>query len=237
MTKSKHITFLGIIVLVFASFLIDCTKETVTAIDGNVYETVKIGDQIWMAENLRVTHYRDGTAIPLLTSDDDWTSTSTGAYCYYDNDSSNSDTYGALYNWHAVTDSRNIAPEGWHVPTDAEWKELEMYLGMSQSEADDTRSRGTNEGSKLASNEDLWSNDALDNDFEFGTSGFTALPGGYRYYVDGSYSHMGYGGYFWSAAESSSNDAWSRGLSYYGSAVYRDIYNKKGGFSVRLVRD
>ncbi|MBT5269507.1 MAG: hypothetical protein HOL70_08685, partial [Candidatus Marinimicrobia bacterium] len=138
MTKSRHITFLGIIVLVFTSFLVDCTKETVTDIDGNVYETVKIGDQIWMAENLKVTHYRDGSAITQVTDNTAWSNLSTEAYCIYDNNASNEvDTYGALYNWYAVSDGRNIAPEGWHVPTDAEWKELEMYLGMSQPDVDD----------------------------------------------------------------------------------------------------
>ncbi|MBC8192252.1 MAG: fibronectin type III domain-containing protein, partial [FCB group bacterium] len=159
--------------------------------DGNIYETIQIGDQVWMAENLRVTHYRDGTAIPNLTSDGDWTSTSTGAYCYYANNSVNGETYGALYNWYAVTDGRDIAPEGWHVPTDADWKELEMFLGMSQSEADATGYRGTNEGSKLAGNAGLWTDGSLENNSGFGTSGFTALPGGYRYNGNGYFYYMG----------------------------------------------
>ena len=214
----------------------DGTYADMTDIDGNIYETVQIGNQVWMAENLRVTHYRDGTAITNITDEAAWSDSSTEAYCYYDNNSSNGDTYGALYNWYAVSDSRKIAPAGWHVPTDTEWKELEMYLGMSQSEADDTGYRGTNEGSKLAGNADLWDSGALENDSAFGSSGFTALPGGGRYY-DGSYSHMGYFGSFWSATEYGSNFAWYRNLPYFDSDVLRNYLNKRFGFAVRLLRD
>ena len=210
-----------------------------TDIDGNVYQTVEIGDQVWMAENLKVTHYRNGDAIPTGHSNSEWSNlydTETGAYCVYDDNEANADTYGYLYNWYAVDDSRNIAPEGWHVPTDDEIKALEMYLGMSQSEADDTGYRGTNEGSKLAGNADLWNSGALENNSEFGSSGFTALPGGYRYY-NGSYTSMGNYGSFWSSTENYSYSAWGRGLYYYDSAVYRHGYDKQDGFSVRCIRD
>lgn len=210
---------------------------TVTDIDGNVYQTMVIGDQEWMTENLKVTHYRNGDSIPNLTDVDDWTSTSSGAYCYYDNDPSNSDTYGALYNWYAVDDSRGLAPAGWHVPTDDEIKELEMYLGMSQSQADDTDWRGTNEGSKLAGGYDLWSNGDLRNDPEFDTSGFSFLPGGYRFSYSGSFLNVGNYGSFWSSTEGYSSNAWYRHLYYDNSAVYRYNYGKQNGFSVRCVRD
>jgi len=210
---------------------------TVTDIDGNVYQTLMIGDQEWMIENLKVTHYNNEDAIPHLTDNGDWTSTNSGAYCVYDNDPSNADTYGNLYNWYAVADARNIAPEGWRVPTDEEIMELEMYLGMSYSEAHDTGYRGTNEGSKLAGRADLWIDGALENDSEFGTSGFSALPGGYRDYGDGSYNYMTSYGYFWSSTETSSNTAWKRRLSYYHSEVHRYYDYKQYGFSVRCVRD
>jgi len=209
----------------------------VTDIDGNVYEVVTIGSQVWMAENLKVTHYRDGTAISHLASDGDWTTTSSGAYCFYDNNSSNGDTYGALYNWYAVSDSRNIAPEGWHVPSDDEWKELEMALGMSQSEADVNGWRGTNEGSKLAGNAALWIDGALENDPEFGTSGFTALPGGWRVYYLGSYNNMGDYAYFWSATENNSTTAWYRTLHWSTLDVLRYLDYKRDGFSIRCLRD
>ena len=229
-------TKLLVIILMLTSFtFFSCSDKKVKDIDGNVYKTVKIGNQLWMAENLKVTHYRDGHPIHNLTDDDDWTSTNDGAYCYYDNSFANGDTYGALYNWHAV-DNRNIAPEGWHVPTEEEIKELEMYLGMSQSEADDGVWRGTNEGSKLAGNLDLWSNGDLENNAEFGTSGFSFLPGGYRYYY-GNFSSLGYFGYFWSATEYDAGYAWSRILSCSGAQVGRVRSSKQSGFSLRCIRD
>ena len=123
--------------------------------DDNCYETVEIGDQEWMSENLKVTHYNNVDVIPNITNNYDWGSLTSGAYGDYDNIPSNSDTYGRLYNWYTVDDERGICPVDWHVPSDEEYKTLEMYLGMSQSEADDTGYRGTNEGSKLAGNASL----------------------------------------------------------------------------------
>ena len=207
-------------------------------IDGNVYQTVKIGNQVWMAENLKVTHYRDGTSINYVTSNEEWAGISTGAYCAYDNSESTADIYGYLYNWYAVNDIHKIAPKGWHVPTDAEWKELEMYLGMSPTEADDMGWRGTNEGSKLAGNSLLWDSGALENNAVFGESGFSALPGGCRYSNGYFYTFGGYA-YFWSSTQYyySHYDAWYRDVNYYTSAVLRGIMLKKYGFSVRLVRD
>jgi uncharacterized protein (TIGR02145 family) len=211
---------------------------TVTDIDGNVYRTVTIGSQEWMVENLKVTHYSDGTAITHVTDNADW-ATLTEAYCIYNNNASNEvDTYGALYNGWAVADGRNIAPEGWHVPTDDEWRELEMYLGMSQSDADITGWRGTNEGSKLAGNAELWNSEALESNAEFGSSGFTALPGGYRDYYSGTYGSMSLTAYFWSATEFDSLTAWSRKLHFLNSGVNRDstLASKRYGLSVRCVK-
>lgn len=219
------------------SMTVDVTvTRTVTDIDGNVYTTIKIGDQWWMAENLKVAHYRNGEEIPEVTDNTAWSGLSTGARCVYDNTESNADTYGYLYNWYAVNDSRNIAPEGWHVPTDEEWKQLEVALGMSQSEADDTVWRGTNEGSKLAGRAELWNNHALENNAAFGESGFSALPGGCRFY-DGYFGGLGSNADFWSATEASTDVAWARALGYDYSAVGRSGGNKHYGFSVRLVRD
>jgi uncharacterized protein (TIGR02145 family) len=212
----------------------DC-PPTVTDYDGNTYFTVKIGDQCWMAQNLKVTHYRNGDPIPNVTGDTEWSNHSTGAYCEYDNDPANVDTYGRLYNWYAVDDSRNIAPEGWHVPTDAELKQLEMYLGMSQAEADGTGWRGTDEGGKLkeaGTTHWLAPNTGATNE-----SGFTALPGGLRYF-DGLFTNLGNYAYFWSSTEFSGDFAWYRNLDYYGSQVGRYYYfDKHYGFSVRCVRD
>jgi uncharacterized protein (TIGR02145 family) len=141
-----------IIVFIMAVFMgFSCSKksqvsdEKLTDIDRNVYQTVKIGDQVWMAENLRVTHYRNGDAIPNV-KDEEWSDLRSGAYCAYENDETTAVTYGYLYNWSAVNDSRNIAPAVWHVPTDEEWKTLEMVLGTNQSQADDIGHRGIDEG-------------------------------------------------------------------------------------------
>ncbi|MCF7808219.1 MAG: Ig-like domain-containing protein [Candidatus Marinimicrobia bacterium] len=210
---------------------------TLTDIDGNIYQTKKIGDQWWLAENLKVTHYRNGDAIPEVTDNTEWTNLTTGAYCEYDNNPASVDTYGRLYNWYAATDSRNIAPEGWHVPTDDEWKALEMTLGMSQSEADDSGWRGTDQGSQLAGNADLWTDGNLENNAAFGSSGFAAFPGGCRLSSYGYFGSMGGGAYFWSSTEYGSNGAWYRVLLYGYADVDRNYYGKQVGFSVRLVRD
>jgi len=210
---------------------------TVTDIDGNVYQTIIIGDQEWMMENLKVTHYRNGDPIPTGYSNSQWANLSTGAYCIYDDEPTNADTYGALYNWYAVDDPRGIAPEGWHMPTDQEIMELEMYLGMIESEANSSGWRGTNEGSKLAGNANLWNDGSLENNSEFGTSGFSFLPGGYRYNTNGGFHGLGSYGYFWSATENAANNAWYRYLNYDYTQVYRYFYYKLYGFSVRCVRD
>ncbi|RKY62329.1 MAG: hypothetical protein DRP96_00575 [Candidatus Neomarinimicrobiota bacterium] len=187
-----------------------------------------------MAENLKVTHYRNGDAIPNVTGNSDWSSLRTGAYCDYGNNPSNANTYGRLYNWYAVTDSLNIAPEGWHVPTDEEWKELEMYIGMTQEEADDIGYRGMDEGSKLKSTSGWYNNGNGTDEY-----GFDALPGGYRgyYYGYGKFGYQGYYAYFWSSTELNGSYAWGRALYYLYSELSRYNLNKRRGFSVRLVRD
>jgi uncharacterized protein (TIGR02145 family) len=210
------------------------TSGTVTDIDGNVYQTIKIGDQWWMMENLKVTHYRNGDPIPHVTNNSTWSGLTTGAYCEYNNDVNNVATYGRLYNWYAVADPRNIAPEGWRVPSDEEWKQLEMYLGMSQAQADSTGGRGTDEGGKLKDTGTAhWTSP---NTGATNETGFTALPGGYRHDY-GTFYDLGYYAYFWSSTEFSSFSAWYRYLHYYDSRVRRLYLIKQVGFSVRCVRD
>ena len=193
---------------------------TLTDIDKNIYKTVKIGDQWWMTENLRVTKYRNGETI-----DSVWV---------YSNNESNAPVYGRLYNWHMVNDTRNIAPKGWHVPTDEEWKELEIILGMSGEEANGIRVRGTNEGGKLKSKgTSIWKNP---NTRATNSSGLSVLPGGCRYF-GGSFDSKGNSAYFWSSTEFNSDKAWYRHLEYKTSAVNRNNSGKKNMFSVRCVRD
>ena len=242
--KIKILVNLMCLSMVFLFFVQSCEKNptsaeenktgTVTDIDGNVYQTVQIGDQLWMAENLKVTHYRNGDEILNVTDAAEWQNLTAGAYCNYGNDDSNADTYGSLYNWYAVNDSRNIAPAGWHVPSDDEWKTLEMYLGMSQSEADGTGRRGTDEGGKMK--ETGTTHWYSPNTGATNESGFSALPGGYRYYY-GYFGGMGYYAGFWSSTEYDSDYAWSWSLDYGNSDVYRYSLYKQGGFSVRCIRD
>ena len=213
-------------------------QDTVTDIDGNVYETVQIGEQLWMAENLKDTHYNNSDEIPTGYSNDDWAEldeTETGAYAVYEDDPSNAETYGNLYNWYAVDDSKGMCPEGWHIPTDEEIKELEMYLGMSESEANSDGWRGTDEGGKLK--EAGITHWASPNTGATNESGFTALPCGSRFYYDGIYQNMGGLGYFWSSSEDDSNHAWNRLLSYNFSGINRQQHKKRSGFSVRCVTD
>jgi uncharacterized protein (TIGR02145 family) len=223
-TKIDYITVIG-----------NC--GTITDIDGNIYNTVKIGTQCWMKNNLKTTHYRDGTAIPNVADNSTWENTTSGAYCWYNNDHSTyGNTYGALYNWYAVN-AGNLCPCGWHVPSDGEWKTLEMYLGMTQAEADGILLRGTDQGSKLAGDGFLWKDGDLESNSNFGSSGFSALPGGYRSSSSGSFIELGYGGSWWSSSKYNDNMAWMRELYYFWTSVTRDYYSKKEGYSVRCVRD
>jgi uncharacterized protein (TIGR02145 family) len=206
------------------------TNGTVIDYDGNVYQTVVIGNQVWMAENLKVVHYRNGDA--LLNQSIEWHGIFIGAWSAYNNDENNSNPYGYLYNWHAVDDSRNIAPEGWHVPTDEDWKKLEMYLGMSLSEADATEWRGTNEGGKLKeAGTEHWTAD-------FGTNetGFTALPAGYLW-IYGDFHEMGSFTRFWTSTEYNNNDAWFRSMRDGYQQVERQSIAKNVGYSIRCVCD
>ena len=212
-------------------------QETVTDIDGNVYETVQIGDQLWMKENLKVTHYRNGDEIPTGYGNFQWGYLTTGAYTSYNNDPDIAEIYGNLYNWYAVDDGRGVCPEGWHVQSDDEIKQLEMNLGMSEEEANSTSWRGTNEGSKLAGMADLWMDGSLENDPEFGDSDFNFLPGGYRSNFDGFYN-IGINGVFWSSTEHSNSwDAWFRQLNNNSTGLYRNIHGKGWGLSVRCLKD
>jgi len=201
---------------------------------GQTYQTVIIGTQCWMAENLNI-----GT---MISGSDDQTDNDTiEKYCYNDN-TTNCDTYGGLYQWNEMMDyvttngSQGICPPGWHLPTDDEYKTLEMNLGMTQAQTDSTGWRGTDEGSKLAGNEVLWTDGNLDQNTNFGTSGFDALPGGNRRYTDSSFYDLAYSADFWSSSEYGST-AWYRHLYYYSTKLYQSSYNKAYGFSVRCLRD
>ena len=215
-----------------------CGTSTVTDVDGNTYNTVKIGCQCWIKQNLKVTHYPDGTAIPLVTDNTAWVNlgdnNTDDAYCYYNNNSSSA--YGALYTWaaamgdNAVSSSTNpsgvqgICPDGWHLPSDAEWTELTDYLGGESIAGGKLKETGTTH----------WNSP---NTGATNSSGFTGLPGGDRYNYNGSFNYVGIYGYWWSATESSTSVAWKRRMNYDNANVIRNLNDKSYGFSVRCVRD
>ena len=198
--------------------------SSVTDVDGNTYETIRIGGQWWMAENLKVTHYRNGDQILHTPDSTEWTTLSEGSYCIYNNDQEISGIYGALYNWYAVDDSRNIAPDGWHVPSSDDWTTLISTLGGEYVAGGKMKEVGTEHWAEnhKASNE----------------SGFTGLPGGYRGY-SASYRNLGGSAYFWSSTSSSSYRAFYLRLNYYNDDIYFSSNNGdfRIGYSIRCVKD
>jgi uncharacterized protein (TIGR02145 family) len=199
---------------------INTPEPAIVDVDGNSYSSVKIGNQIWMVENLKVTHYRNGDDIL-----NDFEST-IGAYCWYNNDKINNEgIYGALYNWYAVVDKRNICPSGWHVPTDEEWSILTDYLGGNDIAGGKMKETGNvhwNVGGNIgATNE----------------SGFTALPGGHA--TNATYFYeLNEAGYWWTATESTSNEAWNRYIFGKNDNMVRDMpWVKSKSFSVRCIKD
>ena len=187
------------------------------------FETVKIGKQVWMKKNLDVLTYRNGDTIPEVNNPNEWAKLTTGAWCYYDNDPKNDEIYGKLYNWYAVNDPRGLAPKGFHVPNDADWNNIIKNLGGEYLAGGKMKSTGTS----------LWisPNKAATNE-----SGFTGLPGGYRY-KNGVFINIGYFGSWWSSLEYDNTYAWNHWLNC--SLVSSEISNfsKTVGFSVRCIKN
>ena len=221
------------------------TNSTLTDIDGNKYRTVTLGGRIWMAENLKTTRYRNGRAIEFPGENDSaWEFDTTGAYAWYNNSMDNKQSYGALYNWYAVNNSNGLCPEGWHVPSDDEWTELLNYLidsnpGISMENAGNALKSCRQVLSPLSSTcatteHPRWNAHVT----HFGTDefGFSALPGGYRYY-NGAYSSRGFNSYWWSSSPQSDKKSWSRDMGLNYSSVYHYEGNNQRGYSVRCVRD
>jgi uncharacterized protein (TIGR02145 family) len=187
--------------------------------------TVVIGEQEWMVENLNVSIFKNGDPIAEAKTSEAWEKAIAQrkpAWCYYGMDSTNEDKYGKLYNWYAVNDPRGIAPKGWHVPSDAEWQTLIDYLGGESIAGAQMKESGTTH----------WNSP---NTGAVNKSGFSAVPGGYRYH-DGFY-YMGHHAYFLTSTEHATHSAWARALNYDNSEVYRYFANKWDGYSVRCVRD
>jgi uncharacterized protein (TIGR02145 family) len=197
------------------------TVSTIASSTPVAMPTIQIGNQLWSKENLDVSFYRNGDEIPYVDNATTWAGLTTGAWCYYNNDPANGEKYGKLYNWYAVNDARGLAPQGWHIPSDAEWTILTTKLG--ESPGGKMKTAGTTN----------WS---TPNTGATNSSGFAGLPGGCRGF-DGSFFSIGASGNWWSSTESSTTNAWYRNLYYGGSNVDRDYYTKRLGFSVRCVRD
>lgn len=206
----------------------------VTDSEGNTYSTVIIGSQEWMQENLNVSKFSNGDIIDNVTDGATWFNLNTPAWAFYNNDNVNEQYYGRLYNWYVVNDSRNVCPTGWHVPTDTEWKTLEIYLGMTQSQADQTSWRGVDEGAKLKS--DFGWNSSGNGTNE---SGFTGLPGGRRN-PNGNFSDLGNQAMWWSSTGEGSlpyQNAYERRLMSIYDKIYRIGTSVKGGAYIRCLSD
>ena len=197
--------------------------DTITDVDNNQYPTIKIGDQVWMDENLKVTQYNDSTPIEHIgTSASDWENTTSGAYCWYENDQSNKELYGALYNWYAVKTGK-LCPQGWHVPTKEEWQTLLDFVSSEGYQG--------NEAEVLKA-ESLWIDGGKGSDeFLFG-----ALPGGTRSRY-GNFSSSDWSGHWWTSTEYDSGLAWQYDMSSYEPEVMKSYFHKTVGFSVRCVKD
>jgi uncharacterized protein (TIGR02145 family) len=199
------------------------TYGTMTDQQGNVYKTIVIGSQEWMAENLKTTIYRNGDAIANVIDNTQWSNLTTGAWCSYNNDSQYDCPYGKLYNWYAAADSRSVCPTGWHVPTDAEWTILTTFLGGPSSAGGKMKSTGTQHW--------LSPNAEATNE-----SGFSGLPAGGRSSLGASNDLGGYG-IWWSSSELPASYAWYRSLDYNSGEVIRFNFIKRNGFSVRCIKD
>jgi len=204
------------------------TPETVADIDGNVYRTITIGNQVWMAENLKTTKYNDGNSITLVTDGAVWSNLTTPGYCWDNNDAATyKNTYGALYNWYAVNTGK-LAPTGWHIPTDEEWTTLTTFLGGTSVAGGKMKSTGT-----IEAGTGLW---YFPNTGATNESGFTVVPAGGRFDA-GAFFYIGFSGFWWSSSEYDTTYAWLRYLNCRSSVVSRSSYYKYYGFSIRCLRD
>jgi uncharacterized protein (TIGR02145 family) len=219
-----------------------------TDINGNHYNLIQIGKQIWMTENLKTSMYNDGSEILEITDNEKWANATEGAYCWYDNDYDKYGTnYGALYNWYAVNTGK-LCPEGWNVPEHHEWTLLERYICSQINQSDcefefpfnETASgeRGTSEVNRLAGNKDLWRLDAVKRHPEFGMTGFKAVPGGNRI-IFGSFHGITDYGCWWTKCKFDDDEVWYRLMSYnyidHKSYLSRVKSEKNVGMSVRCV--
>lgn len=243
-----------LIISVNILLVLNCSKNAVTPesnistmidVEGNVYQTVKIGNQEWMAENLRTTKFNDSSEIPFVTDSSEWGNLTTPGYCFYQNTTILSDIkkYGALYNWYAINTGK-LAPNGWHIPTNDDWLTLEQYLIINGYNWD-----GSNDSNKiaksLAAKTDWYTGPAVTTVGAISTdlsknnkSGFSAMPGDFRY-EDGSFHDLKYGicTNWWSASEYDTSMAYSWFLACSYDSLITYPYSNREGLSVRLLKN
>jgi uncharacterized protein (TIGR02145 family) len=209
-------------------------KNTVSDIDGNVYNIVVIGKQFWMKENLKTQHYSNGKPIETGLTDAQWKDDTIGAYSLYSNNSTNDSVFGKLYNWYAVADPRGLCPTGWHVPSDKDWNELIKAIDPTANTFCSACTQSTTAGGAMKEIELVkW---ASPNFGATNSSGFSGLPGGCRDY-DGTYLEIGNQGHWWSATQASTLDAYYFYLDFSNSNINRLNYFKTNGQSVRCVNN
>jgi uncharacterized protein (TIGR02145 family) len=195
--------------------------------------SVTIGTQIWSNKNLSVARYRNGDPIPYVTDPTQWANLTTGAWCWFNNDSATyASTYGRLYNWYAVNDPRGLAPQGWRIPKERDWNRLVKFIDPGADTTCQDCIQSYTAGGAMKSTTG-WNSP---NTGATNSSGFAGIPGGYRNF-DGQFLDVGIFGVWWSAGEFDAAYAWPRFLNLYNANVYRYNYNKAYGFSVRLIRD
>ena len=223
-TISLYVILLGTVV----SLIIGCSKkdnppDPVTDIEGNTYKTIRIGDQVWMAENLRTSTFSDGTEIPVVEDAGSWNELTSPGLCWYNNDEGvNKDLYGALYNYYSVV-SGSLCPDGWHVPSMDDWHKLRDVLGDTITGGGKLKEEGTLH----------WK---TPNTGAVNSNGFTALPAGIRYF-EGTFNSATFFTAFWSSTESDNNKAWYLSLYFADSVAVMSTISKKDGFSVRCLKD
>ena len=213
---------------ILVSLITGCSKDenppdSVTDIEGNIYKTVRIGNQVWMAENLKTSTFSDGSEIPDVPDATDWNELTTQGRCWYNNDeAANKDIYGALYNYYAVN-SGKLCPAGWHVPSKDEWQKLREALGDTLTGGGKLKEEGT----------EHWK---TPNTGAVNSTGFTALPAGIRYF-EGTFNSVTFFTSFWSSTESDNDKSWYLSLYYSDAVAALKTISKKDGFSVRCIKD
>jgi len=215
-------SFLSLIFIACSDEAEFVTENIKSAVNNETFESIKIGNQIWMAENLNVSHYRNGDPINMLEPDDYWRQTTEGAWCYYNNDSVNYAKYGRLYNWYAVNDARGLCPEGWRIPSTDEYDNLINYLGTD-----------TTSGDFLKDTSSIW---ITSQGTQTNSSKFSALPLGYRL-TNGDFLNFGKIACFWTSTPGDNNNAWDIFLIGKSPMVGKSQTGFEHGYSCRCIKE